>query len=93
MVLIPKPKKIGRPPGSKNKTLKKSKKSKKSERAIADESFGEAFGHIEVAEPEVYDDEIDFVAGNDTVALYDGDIIGGGTLKDLVGAAVELEDR
>ena len=56
-----------------------------------DESFGEAFGHIEVASPEVYDDEIDFVAGNDTIDLYEGDIIGG-TLEDLVGAAVQLED-
>ena len=104
MVLIPKPKKRGRPPGSKNKTSKNSKKSKNSERAIADESFGEAFGHIELASPEVspevlpevspevYDDELDFAAGNDTVALYEGDIIGGSPLEDLVGAAAELED-
>ena len=99
MVLIPKPKKRGRPPGSKNKTSKKSKKSKKSknsERAIADESFAEAFGHIELASPEVspevYDDEIDFAAGNDTVALYEGVITGGITLEELVGAAAELED-
>ena len=92
MVLITKPKKRGRPPGSKNKTSKKAKSSKKSECAIADESFGEAFGHIEVASPEVYDDEIDFAAGNDTVALYEGVITGGSTLEDLVGAAAELED-
>ena len=90
---LPGKKKRGRPLGSKNKKKETTKKAKAKLAATADESFEAAFGHVETAPQDTLDEaEENFVVGNDSVALYEGDILQGGTLDDLIDAADDLDD-
>ena len=83
-------KKRGRPLGSKNRAKKKVA-------SVADDAFGEAFGHVEIEPVPVsrdvaadVEDEQNFDV-NDSVALYQGDL-NDSTLEEMVAAHCELDD-
>ena len=88
-------KKRGRPLRLKNNKKKKKKKKKKQKIASADIAFQVEFGHVSptvAVNEDVADNEVDsFFVGNDSIALYEGDI-NDGTLKDLVVAADQLNE-
>ena len=83
-------KKRGRHRGSKTKETKKQKI------ATADVAFEAEFGHVSptvAVNQDVADNEgEDFFVGNNSIALYEGDIIKGSTLEDLVEAADQLDE-
>ena len=91
---LPVKRKRGRPLGPKNKKKTTTKKKATAKlAATANESFEAAFGHVETApQYRLEEAEENFVGANDSVAFYEGDVLQGGTLDDLVDAVEGLDD-